>query len=556
MAEGTDTESLAAGMAAWREKHAAKLATVTERSSLLGAPLDVLYAPTDGEVDAERYTRDINLPGEFPYTRGVYPAMYRDRLWQMRLYSGFGDAESTNERWRFLLAHGNNGVSAAFDLPTQVGMDSDHPEAAPEAGRVGVAVDCAQDFERMFAGLPVEKMGISLNAHSTAPFVLALFLAAMDRQGIAPGQINGSMTTDVLKDYVARGTWIYPPAAGIRMVTDVVEFCSQEMPKFYPLVIRGPDIRDAGADAVQEVAFAFANAVTYLEYAQARGLDMDVIGTRLSAQFYYYGDFLQEAAKTRAARRIWARLLRDRFGAKKQSSWLLRVTASVGGTHFQVHEPEANIIRGTLGCLGAVLGGVQGMLLAGYDEAFDIPTEHTARLALRTQQIVGYESDATAVPDPLGGSWFVEAMTDEIERLVLEKMAEIDEMGGSVVAIERGYMQREIAKSAYDIERREQSGEKPIVAVNIHRGQTEPPELAVHAPDSKVADRQKEQLTALRERRDEAVMRACLDRLRAGAEGTANLIPLMIDCARADATLGEMVDTLRPVFGEFVEPSI
>src|SRR5882757_6370846 len=547
---------LAARVAAWREKHASKLATVAARPSLIGAPLEVLYAPTDGQVDAETYGRDIGLPGEFPYTRGVYPAMYRDRLWQMRLYSGFGDAESTNERWKFLLAHGNNGVSAAFDLPTQVGLDSDHPEAAPEAGRVGVAVDCAQDFERMFAGLPVEKIGISLNIHSTAPFVFALFLAAMERQGISPGQINGSMTTDVLKDYVARGTWIYPPAAGIRMVCDVLEFASKEMPKFYPLVIRGPDIRDAGADAIQEVAFAFANAVTYLEYAQARGLDIDVIATRLSAQFYYYGDFLQEAAKTRAARRIWARLLRDRFGAQQQASWLPRVTASVGGTHFQVHEPETNIIRGTLGCLGAVLGGVQGMLLAGYDEAFDIPTEETARIALRTQQIVGYESDATAVPDPLGGSWFVEAMTDEIERLVLAKMAEIDAMGGSVVAIECGHMQREIAMSAYPTARRAQSGEKPIVAVNIHRGHAQPPELVVHAPDSRVADRQKAQLDALRATRDEAEVRARLQRLRAGAESTDNLIPLMIDCARADATLGEMVDILRPVFGTFVEPAI
>lgn len=549
-------ETRDADLQRWRDAHATKLATATQRPSLLGAPLEVTYAPRDGEVDPEAYQRNIALPGDFPYTRGVYPAMYRDRLWQMRLYSGFGDAESTNERWRFLLAHGNNGVSAAFDLPTQVGLDSDHPEAAPEAGRVGVAVDCAQDFERMFKGLPVEKMGISLNAHSTAPFVLALFLAAMERQSITPGQINGSMTTDVLKDYVARGTWIYPPAAGIRMVTDVVEYCSKEMPRFYPLVIRGPDMRDAGADAIQEVAFAFANAVSYLEYAQARGLDMDVIGTRLSAQFYYYGDFLQEAAKTRAARRIWARMMRDRFGAKKQASWLLRVTASVGGTHFQVHEPQANIIRGTLGCLGAVLGGVQGMLLAGYDEAFDIPTEETARLALRTQQIVGYESDATAVADPLGGSWFVEQMTDQIEELVLAKMVEIDEMGGSVAAIESGYMQREIARSAYNTERREHSGEKPIVAVNLHRGQAEPPELVVHAPDSKVADRQKTQIEALRAVRDTAETQRQLARLKEAATGTDNLMPVLIDCARADATLGEMVDVLRGVFGEFQEPAL
>ena len=538
-------------IARWRDRNAKKLRGVKARPSLTGAPLALTYAPLDG-VPAE----GVGLPGEYPFTRGVYPAGYRDRLWQMRLYSGFGDAESTNERWKFLLAHGNNGVSAAFDLPTQVGLDSDVPEAAAEAGRVGVAVDCVRDFERMFADLPVQEMGISLNAHSTAPFILALFLAAMEKRGIAPGEINGSMTTDVLKDYVARGTWIYPPAHGIRMVGDVLEYCSKEMPSFYPLVIRGPDMRDAGADAIQEVAFAFANAVTYLEYAIARGLDVDAIGTRLSAQFYYYGDFLQEAAKTRAARRIWSRLMRERFGAKQQASWLLRVTASVGGTHFQVHEPETNIIRGTLGCLGAVLGGAQGMLLAGYDEAFDIPTEDTARIALRTQQIVGYESDATAVSDPLGGSWFVEQMTDDIETLVLAKMDEIDAMGGSVVAIESGHMQREIAASAYRQERQEQSGEKPIVAVNIHRGQSMPPELVVHAPDSHVADRQRAQLDALRAERDLGETLRQLARLRAAGEGTENLIPIMIDCARADATLGEMVDTLRGVFGEFKEPAL
>jgi len=551
----TDEVSEAEDVARWRKENAKKLGSIAPRPSLTGEPLDVLFGPRPDAED-DKYRQDVGLPGEFPYTRGVYPAMYRDRLWQMRLYSGFGDAESTNERWRFLLAHGNNGVSAAFDLPTQVGLDSDAPEAIAEAGRVGVAVDCVKDFERMFAGLPVKDMGISLNAHSTAPFVLALFLVAMERQGVSPSEINGSMTTDVLKDYVARGTWIYPPKHGIRMVGDVLEYCSKEMPRFYPLVIRGPDMRDAGANAIQEVAFAFANAVTYLEYAVERNLGIDTIATRLSAQFYYYGDFLQEAAKTRAARRIWSRLLHDRFGAKDKASGLLRITASVGGTHFQVHEPETNIIRGTLGCLGAVLGGCQGMLLAGYDEAFDIPTEETARIALRTQQIVGYESDATAVSDPLGGSWFVEQMTDEIESLILKTMQEIDDMGGSVVAIESGYMQREIASSAYSQERREQSGEKPIVAVNIHEGQSEPTELVVHAPDGKVAERQRAQLEALKAARDNAETARQLSRLREAAEQEVNMMPILMDCARADATLGEMVDVLRGVFGEFKEPAL
>jgi methylmalonyl-CoA mutase, N-terminal domain len=538
-----DTSSDA--LAEWRANH--KLDGVRPRPGLLGEDIDPLYA--DQDVDA-----DIGLPGEFPYTRGVYPAMYRDRLWQMRLYSGFGDAESTNERWRFLLAHGNNGVSAAFDLPTQCGVDSDADGVGPEVGRVGVAIDCVKDFERLFAGLPPDKIAISLNAHSTAPMVLALWLVAMERQGLSPAQLTGSMTTDVLKDYVARGTWIYPPSAGIRLVGDVLEFCNQEMPRFYPLVIRGPDLRDAGATAIQEVGFAFANAVAYLDYAQQRGLDIDKIATRLSAQFYYYGDFLQEAAKTRAARRLWARMLTERFGAKKRSSTLLRVTASVGGTHFQAAEPEANIIRGTLGCLGAVLGGVQGMLLAGYDEAYDIPTEHTARLALRTQQIVGYESDATATADPLGGSYFVEAMTDEFEQGIQTIIDDIDAHGGAVAAIESGYVQQEVANSAYRQELAENDGSKPIVAVNIFAGDEGQPELAVHAPDSEVVGRQSEQLAELRRHRDNDETQRRLQRLRQGAEGTDNLIPLMMDCARADATLGEMVNALKDVFGVFVEP--
>jgi methylmalonyl-CoA mutase, N-terminal domain len=533
------------GLAEWRASH--KLDSVRPRPGLLGEDIDPLYADTD--VDP-----DIALPGEYPYTRGVYPAMYRDRLWQMRLYSGFGDAESTNERWRFLLAHGNNGVSAAFDLPTQCGVDSDADGVGPEVGRVGVAIDCVKDFERLFAGLPPDKIAISLNAHSTAPMILALWLVAMERQGLSPAQLTGSMTTDALKDYVARGTWIYPPTQGIRLVGDVLEFCNQEMPRFYPLVIRGPDLRDAGATAIQEVGFAFANAVAYLDYAKQRGLDIDKIATRLSAQFYYYGDFLQEAAKTRAARRLWARMLTERFGAKKRASTLLRVTASVGGTHFQAAEPEANIIRGTLGCLGAVLGGVQGMLLAGYDEAYDIPTEHTARLALRTQQIVGYESDATATADPLGGSYFVEAMTDEFEQGIQSIIDDIDAHGGAVAAIESGYMQQEVANSAYHQELAENDGSKPIVAVNIFAGEEGQPELAVHAPDSEVVGRQREQLAALRRGRDEDETQRRLDRLRQGAEGSDNLMPLMMDCARADASLGEMVNALKDVFGVFVEP--
>jgi methylmalonyl-CoA mutase, N-terminal domain len=526
------------------------------RTGLHGKPLDLCYYPSE-VVDEDAFLGQVGYPGSFPFTRGVYPAMYRDRLWQMRLYSGFGTAEDTNERWRYLLERGNNGVSAAFDLPTQCGLDSDHPDAGAEVGRVGMAIDSWRDFEIAFDGLPIDKMGISLNAHSTAPMVLALFLAMAERRGVQPSQISGSMTTDVLKDYVARGTWVFPPAAGLRLVGDILEFATVHMPRFYPLVVRGPDMRDAGADAAMEVGFAFANAIAYLEYAQQRGLDIDAFAPRLSAQFYYYGDFLQEAAKTRAARRIWSRMLTERFGAKSPQSVLLRVTASVGGTHFQAHEPEINVIRGTLGCLGAILGGTQGMLLAGYDEAYDIPTEDTARIALRTQQIVGYESDATAVADPLGGSYFVESLTDAIEEVVLAKIQEIDDLGGAVAAIESGHMQREIANAAYAREIEEQHGERPLVGVNLFAQETGPRQLVVHAPDPAVRERQVTRLHELRATRDQNVVDDTLRILRGAAEkDEANLLPLMIDCARAEATLGEMVETLRGVFGDFVEPSL
>jgi methylmalonyl-CoA mutase N-terminal domain/subunit len=543
----------------WREATDSWHETVRETKARdlegeLGDHLALSYFP-DEESEQEQVDR-IGVPGGFPYTRGVYPAMYRERLWQMRLYSGFGTAEDTNARWRFLLEHGNNGVSCAFDLPTQCGFDSDHPEAGAEIGRVGVAVDSVRDFLVLFDKLPLDKLAVSLNAHSTAPMVLAMFLAAAERTGISPGQVKGSMTTDVLKDYVARGTWIYPPAAGLRLVGDVLEYCSKEMPRFYPLVIRGPDMRDAGATMAQEVGFAFANAVCYLDYAQERGLDVDSFAPRLSGQFYFYGHFLQEAAKARAARRIWARMMKDRYRVQKRSSSLLRITASVGGTHYQAAEPETNIVRGTLGCLGAILGGAQGMLLAGYDEAYDIPTEETARIALRTQQIVGYESDATATADPLGGSWFVEALTDEIEAAVLGQMEKIEAAGGSVAAIESGYMQRMIASSAYEQERAESDGSKPLIGVNLFPEEDSMKELVVHEPDPDVRKRQLARLEQLRSERDDDEVTSRLEKLRKAAEGDANLMPLLIDCARAEATLGEMVETLRTVFGEFREPAL
>lgn len=520
-----------------------------------GGKLEVCYTPAD--IARNDYERDIGFPGEFPYTRGVYPAMYRDRLWQMRLYSGFGTAEDTNQRWRYLLAQGNNGVSCAFDLPTQCGYDSDHPDAQTEVGRVGVAVDTVRDMEIMFDGLPMDRLAISLNAHSTAPMLLAMFLATAERVGVRPDQLTGSMTTDVLKDYVARGTWIYPPGHGLRLVADTLQFCSEEMPRFYPLVIRGPDMRDAGADLGQELGFAFANGIAYLDYAtRIRGMDIDSFANRLSAQFYFYGRFLQEAAKARAARRIWARLLRDRYGAKKDSSLLLRITASVGGSHFQAADPEANIVRGTLGCLGAVLGGSQGMLLAGYDEAYDIPTEHTQRLALRTQQVVGYESDATETVDPLAGSYYVEAMTDRIEKAALGHMNEIEAMGGAVRAIEQGHMQRAISESAYRTEIREQSGERVLVAVNKFQQEQGTEELKMYEADPLIRDRQIGRLNQVRSQRDERRVTQALHDLKVTARTDRNLMPLLVEAARADASLGEMVDTLRQVFGEFHEPSL
>ena len=468
---------------------------------------------------------DVGLPGEFPFARGVYPAMYRDRLWQMRLYSGFGDAESTNERWRFLIAHGNNGVSAAFDLPTQCGLDSDAPGVAPEVGRVGVAVDCVRDFERLFAGLPADKIGISLNAHSTAPMVLALFLVAMERRGLTPGEINGSMTTDVLKDYVARGTWIFPPAAGIRLVGDVLEYCNKEMPRFYPLVIRGPDMRDAGASAVQEVAFAFANAVAYLEHAHGAGPRHrqdrpPPVRAVLLLRRLPPGGRQDPGGPTdlgphadRAVRRAASLLdpaARDRLGRRHPLPGATSRRPTSSGARWAASAPSS--------------AGARGCSSPGYDEAFDIPTEETARLALRTQQIVGYESDATATSDPLGGSYFVEQMTDDIEAAVLAIMADIARLGGAVAAIESGHMQREIASSAYRQEQDEQDGTKPIVATNLFVGDQEPAgagRARPRQPGGRPADRDPAAVSAPLATSDEAQRRARgADRGRAGRTPT------------------------------------
>lgn len=546
-------ERFAAAQARWYKER--QVAAIRPRLGEDGQPLAVAYTPLDlAQTDP---LDDIGLPGEYPFTRGVYAGMYRDRPWQMRIYSGFGTAEETNRRWKFLLEHGNMGVSCAFDLPSQCGLDSDDPAVRDEVGRVGVAVDTLDDFAIMLRDIPLDQVAISLNTHSSAPMMLAMLVAYAEQQGLDPSIVTGSMTTDALKDYVARGVWIFPPGAALRLVADVVEYATQHLPKFYPLVIRGPDIRDAGASIPQEVGYAFANGIAYVDYlTKVRGLDVDSFAGRLSTQFYYHGAFLQEAAKSRAARRIWARLMQERWGAQKAASLGLRITASVGGAYFQALEPEANLVRGTLGCLGAVLGGCQGMLLAGYDEAYDIPTEYTQRLALRTQQIVGYESDATAVADPLGGSYYVEAMTDRLEQDILRHIAEIEDLGGAVAAIESGYMQRQVANSAYETERREHSGEKIIVGVNKFRQQDEPPELTVHFADPAIADKQIARLQQIKAARNNAAVRARLADLRRAAEGDTNLMPLLVAAAREYATLGEMVGALKPVFGDFVEPVV
>ncbi len=494
--------------------------------------------------------RDLGQPGEFPYTRGVYPTMYRSRLWTMRQYAGYATAAESNRRFRYLLEQGQTGLSVAFDLPTQLGYDSDAPEAFGEVGKVGVAIDSLEDMEALFEGIPLEKVSTSMTINATAAILLALYVAVAKRQGADPRRLSGTVQNDILKEYVARGAYIYPPRPALRLVTDVFAYCRDHLPEWNTISISGYHIREAGSTAVQEVAFTLANALTYVQAAVERGLDVDEFAPRLSFFFNAHSNFFEEVAKFRAARRLWARLLRERYHPKDPRSLMLRFHAQTAGSTLAAQQPEVNVVRTALEALVAVLGGCQSLHCNAMDEALGLPTQEAALLALRTQQVIAHESGVAATIDPLGGSYFVETFTDQIEQGAREYLERIDAMGGVLVAIEKGYVHREIEQAAYEFQQRVESKQQVVVGVNqFVQPATNP--IPVLRIDPEIEKDQVDRLQRLRQKRNAARVEAALRCVEEAAGGSDNLLPLILEAVEAYATVGEISHALRRVFGEY-----
>ena len=511
---------------------------------------DQTFTPDDlAEWSAEE---QLGHPGTFPYTRGIQPTMYRGRLWTMRQYAGFGTATESNQRYRYLLAQGVSGLSVAFDLPTQIGYDSDHPLAAGEVGRVGVAVDSIEDMAELFHGIPLDRVSTSMTINATAIILLALYVAVARRQGADMATLSGTVQNDVLKEYVARGTYIYPPRASLRVVTDIFAFCERRLPDWNTISISGYHIREAGSTAVQEVAFTFANAIAYVQAAIEAGLDVDRFGQRISFFFNCHNDFLEEIAKFRAARRLWARVMRDRFGARNPRAQQLRFHTQTAGSTLTAQQPDNNIVRVAVQAMAAVLGGTQSLHCNSRDEALALPTEESARIALRTQQIIAHESGVPNTVDPVAGSYAIEAMTDAVEREAEALLARIEQLGGAVPAIESGFVQREIQESAYRAQRAIDSGEQVVVGLNRYTSEAEAP-IDVLRIDPEIERRQVERVRAVRAGRDAAAWRAALDAVVRAARGSDNLVPPIVAAVEARATVGEVADALRQVFGEYHE---
>ncbi|MBA3431281.1 MAG: methylmalonyl-CoA mutase [Actinobacteria bacterium] len=509
--------------------------------------------PVYGPDDADSKGPGIGVPGEPPFTRGIYPRMYRQRLWTMRQYAGFGSAEATNARFHYLLDAGQTGLSIAFDLPTQMGYDSDAPKAAAEVGRVGVAVDSLADMELLLDGIPLDRVSTSMTINATAAILLLLYELVAEKQGVASDRISGTTQNDILKEYAARGTYIYPPKPSMRIVTDLFAYCGHRMPRWNTISISGYHMREAGCTAVQEVAFTLANGIAYVEAALAAGLAVDEFAPRLSFFFACHMNFFEEVAKFRAARRMWAGIMQDRFGAAEPKSMMLRFHTQTGGATLTAQQPENNIVRTALEAMAAVMGGTQSLHTNSYDEAVSLPSEKAARIALRTQQVLAYESGAADSVDPLGGSYMVESLTDEIEARASHYLDRIDSMGGAVEAIGSGWMKEEIEDSAYRIGRAQESGKRVVVGVNKYAGGPEEP-IELHQVDPELERNQIERLNATRQGRDESVVEAALKSLEEAARGTDNVLYPMRDALAVYATLGEVSDVLRAVFGEF-EPS-
>jgi methylmalonyl-CoA mutase N-terminal domain/subunit len=514
------------------------------------AEIEIAGAYGPDAVAALDYARDIAPPGQFPYTRGVRETMYRGRLWTMRQYAGFGTAAESNRRYRYLLSQGGKGLSVAFDLPTQMGRDSDHPLAHGEVGRVGVAIDSIDDMRILFDRIPLDQVSTSMTINATAATLLCLYVAVADERGLARSSLSGTIQNDILKEYIARGTYIYPPAPSMRLITNTFTFCSAEVPRWNTISISGYHIREAGADAVQEVAFTLADGIAYVEAAIGAGLDVDDFAPRLAFFFNVHNNFLEEIAKFRAARRMWARIMRDRFGANRPESLLLRFHSQTAGVTLTAQQPLVNIARVTLQAMAAVLGGTQSLHTNSYDEALGLPTEGAARIALRTQQVIAHESGVADFIDPLGGSYAVEALTAEIERRAGDYLAEIERRGGVVGAIEQGYIQAEIERRAYEHQRAVESRERIVVGINDFVVDDEPP-IEIARLDPKLERDQVDRVRALRARRVHADTHRALRSLGDIARGDGNVVPAILGAVVACATVGEIADVLRDVFGEY-----
>ena len=555
MFEQTQLQEVAEGKKAYEAAVAKALTKGPERKENFttggGIPLKRTYTPEDvNDVD---YSKDLGFPGAYPYTRGVQPTMYRGRFWTMRQYAGFATAEDSNRRYRYLLSQGTTGLSVAFDLPTQIGYDSDDPMAVGECGKVGVAVDSLADAEILFGGIPLDKVSTSMTINAPASVLLSMYIAVAEKQGVPMNALSGTIQNDILKEYIARGTYIFPPKPSMRLITDIFKFCSENIPKWNTISISGYHIREAGSTAIQEVAFTLADGIAYVEAAMKSGQDPNVFGKRLSFFFNAHNDFIEEVAKFRAARKVWARIMKDRFGVTEKGAQTLRFHTQTAGCTLTAQQAENNIVRVAIQTMAAVCGGTQSLHTNSLDEALALPTDKSVRIALRTQQIVAYESGVTNIVDPLAGSYAVEALTKQIEEGAWEYIKKIDELGGMMTAIEKGYPQKNIQDAAYDYQRSIESGDRIIVGVNKFQIEEDMSERKLLKVDASVGVNQIKKLREMKEKRDGVRVKTTLEAVREGAKGDANLMPLILDAVRAYATEGEICGVLRDVFGEYKE---
>ncbi len=555
MATTEDSREVGGGNEKWRKELYER---VPERegelfSTISGLENEPLYTPETAPVD---YERDLGYPGVYPFTRGVYPSMYRGRLWTMRQFAGFGTAQETNERFRYLLEHGQTGLSTAFDMPTLMGYDSDHERSLGEVGREGVAIDSLADAETLFAGIPLGEVSTSMTINGPAAMLLAFYVCVAEQQGVPRAELRGTIQTDILKEYIAQKEWIFPPEPSMRLVTDMVEFCARELPRWHPISISGYHIREAGSNAAQELAFTLANGFAYVDAAIERGLEVDEFAPRLSFFFNAHLDFFEEIAKYRAARRIWARELKERYGARNPRSWLMRFHTQTAGVSLTAQQPEVNIVRTALEALAAVLGGTQSLHTNSFDEALALPTENAVRLALRTQQVIAHETGVVNTIDPLGGSYYLEDLTNRLEAEAYEYFDRIEKLGGVVEAVKQNFQQREIAEASFRYQAEVEAKQRIVVGVNRY-GLDDEPELEILRIDPALEGEQVERVKALRGRRDSAAVESTLAALKeASLKEDVNLMPLIVEASRAYVTLGEMCDALRETWGTWRETPV